>query len=108
LNAIHAGAAFADTWSTQRYFEAGRERGRRVFELNPLARPFQEHGQARAYAATAAGVFGAATLGKVMRESRHRWVRRLWWVPQAALTGAHAWGIQRNLEAHRRLTEGRR
>lgn len=82
-----AGAAF-DAWSTRRALSnnAGTE-------ANPLLRPFA-HSNAL-YAATQVSPLLMDYFGKRMMVSEHQWLRRVWWLPQAAGTtlsfvaGAH-------------------
>jgi hypothetical protein len=91
LAAGHAGAAF-DAWSTRRAISGGYGT-----ETNPLLRPF-------AHSNALYGVMQASPalmdfLGKRMMVNQHKWVRRVWWVPQAAgasfsfAAGAHNVGV---------------
>jgi len=75
----HAGAGF-DAWSTRRAISSGTGS-----ETNPMLRPFA-HSNAL-YAATQASPFLMDFLGKKMMTSQHKWVRKMWWLPQAAGTG---------------------
>jgi hypothetical protein len=75
----HAGAAF-DAWSTRRAITAGVGT-----EGNPLLRPFAHSGVL--YAATQASPLLMDYLGKRMMTSQHRWVRKMWWLPQTAGAG---------------------
>jgi hypothetical protein len=75
----HAGAGF-DAWSTRRAIASGAGS-----ETNPLLRPFS-HSNAL-YAATQASPFLMDFLGKKMMTSQNRWVRKMWWLPQAAGAG---------------------
>jgi len=105
LNVAHAAAAFTDTWSTQRYLDNCIQPGRRCWERNLVTRPFQSHGKPLAYVTTGLGVVGVSAIAHRMRRSDNRVIRRIWWLPQAALIGAHAWGIHNNLsldERHKR------
>lgn len=89
----HSGAAF-DAWSTRRAIShnAGTE-------SNPFLRPFAHSGAL--YAATQVSPAFMDFLGKRMMLSQHRWVRRIWWLPQAAgasfsfAAGAHNVGVVR-------------
>jgi hypothetical protein len=87
----HAGAAF-DAWSTRRAITAGVGT-----EGNPLLRPFAHSGVL--YVATQASPLLMDYLGKRMMTSQHRWVRKMWWLPQTAgagmsfAAGAHNTGL---------------
>jgi hypothetical protein len=87
----HAGAVF-DAWSTRRAITAGAGT-----EGNPLLRPFAHSGVL--YVATQASPLLMDYLGKRMMTSQHRWVRKMWWLPQAAgasmsfVAGAHNTGL---------------
>ena len=72
----HAGAAF-DAWSTRRAIRAGAGT-----EANPMLRPFAHSGAL--YAATQASPLLMDYLGKKMMTSQHKWVRKMWWLPQTA------------------------
>jgi hypothetical protein len=54
-------------------------------EGNPLLRPFA-HSNAL-YAVTQVSPAVMDLIGKRMMVSQNRWVRRLWWLPQAAGSG---------------------
>ena len=75
----HAGAAF-DAWSTRRAITAGAGS-----EGNPMLRPFAHSGAL--YAATQASPLLMDYLGKRMMTSQHKWVRKMWWLPQTAGAG---------------------
>ena len=79
LVAGHSGAAF-DAWSTHRAVAGGYGR-----ESNPLLRPFA-HSNA-IYGATQVSPAFMDFLGKRMMVSQHRWVQRIWWLPQVAGAG---------------------
>src|SRR6266571_2827767 len=87
----HAGAAF-DAWSTRRAISSGAGQ-----EANPFLKPFANSNAI--YAATQVSPAFMDFLGKRMMVSQNRWVRRLWWVPQAAgagfsfAAGAHNIGV---------------
>jgi hypothetical protein len=87
----HSGAAF-DAWSTHRAVAGGYGQ-----EANPFLRPFA-HSNA-IYAATQVSPAVMDFLGKRMMVSQHGWVRKIWWVPQAAgasmsfVSGAHNVGV---------------
>jgi hypothetical protein len=75
----HGAAAF-DAYSTRLALSGGYGT-----EGNPLLRPFA-HSSAL-YAATQVSPAVMDLLGKRMMVSQHRWVRRMWWLPQAAGSG---------------------
>lgn len=87
----HSGAAF-DAWSTRRAVAGGYGQ-----EANPLLRPFA-HSNA-IYAATQVSPAVMDFLGKRMMVSQHGWLRKMWWLPQAAgaglsfAAGAHNVGV---------------
>ena len=87
----HSGAAF-DAWSTRRAVSGGYGQ-----EANPLLRPFA-HSNA-IYAATQVSPAFMDFLGKRMMVSQHKWVRKMWWLPQTAgagfsfAAGAHNVGV---------------
>jgi hypothetical protein len=72
----HSGAAF-DAWSTHRAVAGGYGQ-----EANLMLRPFANSNAI--YAATQVSPVFMDFLGKRMMVSRHGWVRKFWWVPQAA------------------------
>jgi hypothetical protein len=74
------GAAVFDAWSTRRAIS--RNYGT---ESNPLLRPFAHNGSL--YAATQVSPAFMDYLGRCMMASQHRWVRKMWWLPQTAGTG---------------------
>ena len=75
----HGAAAF-DAYSTRRVLS-----GNYGMEGNPLLRPFA-HSNAL-YVATQVSPAVMDLIGKRMMVSQNRWVRRLWWLPQAAGSG---------------------
>jgi hypothetical protein len=42
-------------------------------------------------------------LAERMRTSTHRWIRRLWWLPQSVGIGGNIWGVETNLRKARAL-----
>jgi len=70
------GAAF-DAWSTRRAVAGGYGQ-----EANPFLRPFASSNAI--YAATQVSPLVMDFLGKQMMMSQHRWVRKMWWLPQTA------------------------
>jgi len=89
--ASHSGAAF-DAWSTHRAVAGGYGQ-----EANPFLRPYA--GSNAIYAATQVSPAFMDYLGKRMMVSQHGWVRKIWWLPQAAgasvsfMSGAHNVGV---------------
>jgi len=75
----HGAAAF-DAYSTRLALSGGYGT-----ESNPFLRPFANSNAL--YAVTQVSPAVMDFLGKRMMVSEHRWVRRLWWVPQAAGSG---------------------
>lgn len=71
----HSAATF-DAWSTRHSIESGQQR-----ESNPLLRPFSHSGAIYGAIQVAPGFMDF--LGYRMMGSRHRWMRRAWWLPQA-------------------------
>jgi len=73
---------------------SGRHYGQ---EANPFLRPFA--GCNAIYAATQVSPAVMDFLGKRMMVSQHGWVRKIWWLPQAAgasmsfVSGAHNVGV---------------
>jgi hypothetical protein len=75
----HGAAAF-DAYSTRRALSGGYGT-----EGNPFLRPFANSNAL--YAVTQVSPAVMDFLGKRMMVSEHRWVRRMWWLPQAAGSG---------------------
>jgi hypothetical protein len=75
----HGAAAF-DAYSTRLAVSGGYGT-----ESNLLLRPFSHSGAL--YAATQVSPVVMDFLGKRMMVSENRWVRRMWWLPQAAGSG---------------------
>src|SRR5256885_16675051 len=75
----HGAAAF-DAYSTRRAISQGYGQ-----EGNPLLRPFSHSGAF--YAATQVSPAVMDYIGKRMMVSPNPWVRKLWWLPQAAGPG---------------------
>jgi hypothetical protein len=80
LTITGSGAAAFDAYSTRRALA-----GNLGTESNPFLQPFA-HSNAL-YAVTQVSPAVMDFLGKRMMVSEHRWVRRLWWVPQVAGSG---------------------
>ncbi len=75
------GAAVFDAWSTRRAISQGYGA-----EGNPLLRPFSHSGAM--YVATQVSPAVMDYVGKRMMVNRHPLVRKMWWVPQLAGSGA--------------------
>jgi hypothetical protein len=94
LMAAGHGAAAFDAYSTRLVIG-----GHYGMETNPLLRPFSHSGAM--YAATQVSPAVMDYIGKRMMVSENRWVRRLWWLPQAAgsgfsvFAGVHNLGVAR-------------
>lgn len=88
LGAADHGAAFFDARTT-------RDAMRNYQELDPLLRPFA-HSDAL-YPVMQIAPFGLDWLGSRLATSRHRWLRRLWWLPQSAATVGHLWAAAHNM-----------
>lgn len=96
LTAVQHGAAAFDAWSTRRAVRAG------AHELNPLLRPVADSHALH-------GVIHVTPLltdyvSRRMATSEKRWLRRLWWVPQAASTAVHVSAGINNLGSYRQAT----
>jgi hypothetical protein len=76
LVASHAAAAF-DAWTTRQAVSGGYG-----VESDPFQRPFAHSGAI--YASTQVSPLVMDYLGHRMMRSGHEWMRRAWWVPQAA------------------------
>lgn len=74
--ADHGTAAF-DAWTTRRAVNGGYG-----VEGDPLQRPFAHSGAI--YATTQVTPVIMDYLGHRMMRSNHPWIRKAWWVPQAA------------------------
>lgn len=80
LMAASHGAAVFDAWTTRRAISGGYG-----VEGDPLQRPFANSGAI--YATTQVTPLIMDYVGHRMMRSRHPWMRRIWWVPQAASAG---------------------
>lgn len=72
----HSAAVF-DAWTTRRAISGGYG-----VEGDPLQRPFANSGAI--YASTQVCPLLMDLLGRGMMRSNHAWMRKTWWVPQAA------------------------
>ena len=77
LMAVSHGAAAFDAWTTRRAVSGGYG-----VEGDPLQRPFAHSGAI--YATTQVTPLIMDYLGRRMMRSSHPWMRKAWWVPQAA------------------------
>jgi hypothetical protein len=77
--AVSHGAAAFDAWTTRRAVSGGYG-----VEGDPLQRPFAHSGAI--YATTQVTPLIMDYLGHRMMRSRNPWIRKAWWVPQAAST----------------------
>jgi len=80
LSAAGHSAAGFDAYSTRRAISGGYGT-----ESNPLLRPFAHSGAL--YAATQVNPVVMDYVGHKMMTNRRPWVRKMWWVPQAAGAG---------------------
>lgn len=64
-------------------------------ELDPLLRPFA-HSPAL-YPVMQIAPAGLDWLALRLASSRHRWLRRLWWLPQTAAAAGFVWSGVHNL-----------
>jgi hypothetical protein len=87
----HAAAGF-DAWSTRRAISGGYGQ-----EANPFLKPFANSNAM--YAATQVSPAFMDFLGKRMTVSQNPWIRKFWWLPQAAgasvsfVAGRHNLGV---------------
>ena len=80
LVAVGHGAAVFDSWTTRRAVSSGYG-----VEGNPLERPFAHSGAI--YATTQVTPLIMDYVGRRMMRSSRTWVRKAWWIPQAANAG---------------------
>jgi hypothetical protein len=77
LMVVSHGAAAFDAWTTRQAVGGGYG-----VESDPFQKPFAHSGAI--YATTQVTPLVMDYLGHHMMRSRHEWMRRAWWVPQAA------------------------
>jgi hypothetical protein len=94
LMAAGHGAAAFDAYSTRLAIS-----GNYGTETNPLLRPFS-HSSAL-YAVTQVSPAVMDFIGKRMMVSENRWVRKMWWLPQAAGSGFSVFAGVHNLSVVR-------
>lgn len=101
LTAASHGAALFDAWTTRRVIDSGAGH-----EANPLFKPFANSGLL--YPAVQVAPAALDYLGRRLTTNRRPWVRKMWWVPQAASMTVSLWGGRHNLGVyHRAQTRGR-
>lgn len=88
LGLAQHGAAFFDARTT-------RDAMSHYHELDPLLRPFAR--SAALYPVMQIGPAGLDWLALRMASSHHRWLRRLWWLPQTAAAAGFVWSGVHNL-----------
>lgn len=88
LGLAQHGAAFFDARTTRDAMKNHRE-------LDPLLRPFAH--SIALYPVMQIAPAGLDWLAIRLATSRHRWLRRLWWLPQAAATAGFVWSGVHNL-----------
>jgi len=89
LSLAQHGAATFDAYATRRAVSSG------ATERNPLLRPFA--GSPSIYAAIQVAPVGLDYLAIRMQRSQHAFLRRTWWLPQAASTGLFIFSGAHNL-----------
>ena len=95
---LNASLSSADVQTT---FSAKSRIGRTFYEKNPVTRPLMLSVPKAANVSLAiGGDVLLADLGLRMRRS-DRWYRHVWWLPQLAVAGANAWGVNNNLALSR-------
>lgn len=87
--ADHSAALF-DAWSTRESLTSGNG-----YERDPLMKPFAS--SAAIYPMLQIVPFGTDYLARRFMRSNHLFLRRIWWVPQAAVIGSSMWSGARNL-----------
>jgi hypothetical protein len=85
----HSAATF-DAWSTRHALTRGGMR-----EADPLMRPFAHSPAIYAAIQVAPTIFDY--VGRRMSRSQHSWARKIWWVPQAAMTAGFLFSGAHNL-----------
>jgi hypothetical protein len=80
LSVLQSSAATFDAWTTRRVIASGKGE-----ERNPLLRPFARNSSL--YAAIQVSPLVLDYVGRRMLTSRHGWMRKTWWIPQALGTG---------------------
>ena len=83
-------AALFDAWTTRKVIGSGKG-----YERDPLLRPFAN--SSAMYPATQVVPLALDFLGYRMMRSQNRFLRRGWWLPQAASIAGSLWCGSRNL-----------
>lgn len=93
LGAIQTGALISDGVTTRQYLRRG------YVEVDPLTRAFlgRTPTWSRMAPLGAIQVFAGIWLAERMSKSQHRWVRRLWWLPQTIGIGGNVAATANNL-----------
>jgi len=68
-------------------------KGPHALEVNPIARPFVNLPAPAYFALAGIATTGTNYLAYRMKHSRHRWERRIWWLPQTMQIAGNAYGI---------------
>jgi len=93
LTAVQSGLLVSDGVTTRQVVRRGYS------EIDPIARLFigTKPTWGRMAPIGAAQVIAGTWLAERMRTSRHVWIRRFWWAPQAAGIAGNAWATGHNL-----------
>jgi hypothetical protein len=96
LAAVQTAALISDGVTTRQYLRRG------YVEVDPVARILigRKPTWGRMLPLGAVQVFAGAWLGEEMAMSRHLWVRRFWWLPQAIGIAANAAASAHNVALH--------
>ena len=96
LAAVQTAALISDGVTTRQYLSRG------YVEVDPVARLLigRKPTWGRMLPLGAVQVFAGAWLGEEMAMSRHPWVRRFWWLPQAIGIAANAAASAHNVALH--------
>ncbi|HEV2288562.1 MAG TPA: hypothetical protein VGR81_06370 [Candidatus Acidoferrales bacterium] len=95
LDVAGQAAAWADMVTTAHVLDNGNR------EADPVARTFTALPRPAYFAVGSAMAFSLDIVGQKMRHSRHKWERKIWWLPQVAQIAAN--GI---LAAHNASLQG--
>ena len=107
LNVTTAAAAFVQTYSVTSSVDAWSRRRNAALclgsapcplpERNVIGLPWQKHGKNFAYVSTATGLLLEGYMAEQMRQSRHAWVRTIWWLPKVGIIAGSVFSTQYNL-----------
>jgi hypothetical protein len=97
LGAAQSAALISDGITTQQRVRQG------YIETDPLTKLFlgAKPGWAGMAPLGAAQCLLETWLAERMHTSRHKWVRRFWWVPQTVGIGGNLWGVSENVRTFR-------